>query len=201
MTRRPRQNFSGFRAVLFHDRDRDRQLLADVLTRLGLQVKAFEPSSEADAFGGTMHSADVFFFDADLAAIPQVPWTSRPPIPVVATIGLETPGRLQRAFEFAPSAILHKPLRSSGIYSALFFAFNGHRRMVELSERLSELETRHGARRFVQKALLRVMEQNSCDDEEAYRLLRKESMRQRVTIEELAIRLVAQEPRRIGGTF
>ena len=35
------------------------------------------------------------------------------------------------------------------------------------------------------------MEQRGVDDEQAYRLLRKESMRQRVTVEELAIRLLA----------
>ena len=44
---------------------------------------------------------------------------------------------------------------------------------------------------LVHKAVLRLMERHGVDDEEAYRLLRKESMRQRVTVEELAVRVLA----------
>lgn len=199
MTRRPRQNFSGLQAVIFHGADRDRRVLTDTLARLGLVVAAIEPADDAGAARRGLEAADIFFFDADLADVPRLPGTGLPRVPVIATIGLETPGRLLRAFDLYPSAVLHKPLRSSGIYSALFFAFNGHRRMSELADRLSVMEARHGARRFVQKAVLQLMEENGCDDEVAYRLLRKESMRQRVTVEELAVRLLADEPHRVRG--
>lgn len=198
MTRRPRQNFSGSHAVLFHAAGRDRDVLAQTLLRLGLQVETFEPGLEGEAASVALGTADIFFFDGDSAEMPPVSWESNPPIPVVAAIGLETPGRLHRAFELGASAILHKPLRSSGIYSALFFAFNEHRRWLEMAERLSDLEARHSARRFVQKAVLRLMKENGCDDEEAYRLLRQESMRLRITVEELAVRVLADGPQRAG---
>lgn len=199
MTRRPRQNFSGSRAVLFHGLDRNRDALAEALVRLGLQVSCFEPGVEEASFSAAIAEADVFFFDGDCAETPSLPWADNPPIPIVATVGLETPGRLHRAFELGASAILHKPIRSSGIYAALFFAFNEHRRWTELWSRLTELESRHSARRFVQKAVLRMMDDHDCDDEEAYRLLRKESMRQRITVEELAVRILAREPHRLRG--
>src|SRR5690606_11676852 len=137
MTRRPRQNFSGCRGVLFHKDARNREVLAETLVRLGLRVDSFAPGAEEEA-ARVLEAADVFFFDADLADTPQVSWHDVPRLPIVAAIGLETPGRLQRAFELGACAILHKPLHSSGIYSALFFAFNEHRRWLELSERLRE---------------------------------------------------------------
>ena len=43
-------------------------------------------------------------------------------------IGHESPSRLQQAFELLPSAFLLKPVRPSGVYTAIFFAINGHAR-------------------------------------------------------------------------
>lgn len=199
MTRRPRQNFSGSRAVLFHTADRNRDVLAETLGRLGLQVGILGPAEKDAAASDSICRADVLFFDADLADSPQLPWAGTPEIPIIAVIGLEAPGRLHRALDLGASAIIHKPLRSSGIYSALFFAYNKHRQWFEVAERMKSLEARHGARRMVQKAVLHLMKQYQCDDEEAYRLLRMESMRQRVTIEEFAVRVLADRPRLMGG--
>jgi two-component system, response regulator / RNA-binding antiterminator len=199
MTRRPRQNFSGSRAVLFHKPDRNRDVLTETLVRLGLQVGLLSPEDEETVASDTVCRADVLFFDADLADTPRLPWGGTPEIPIIAVIGLEAPGRLHRAFDLGASAIIHKPLRSSGIYSALFFAYNTHRQWFEMTERVKSLEARHGARRFVQKAVLQLMAQYRCDDEEAFRLLRVESMRQRVTVEEFAVRVLADRPRCMGG--
>ena len=199
MSRRPRQNFSNSRAALFHRPDRNRDVLAETLDRLGLQVDVLDPADEETVASDLVSRADVLFFDADLADMPRLPWAGTPEIPVVAVIGLEAPGRLYRALEMGASAIIHKPLRSSGIYSALFFAYNKHRQWFEMVERIRSLEVRHGARRFVQKAVLQLMAQNGCDDEEAFRLLRMQSMRERMTVEEFAVRVLADRPRRMGG--
>jgi AmiR/NasT family two-component response regulator len=53
------------------------------------------------------------------------------------------------------------------------------------------LEGRHRSRRFVTRAIVDLMRDRGIDDEEAFRLLRKESMRRRLTIEEYAVRLAA----------
>lgn len=141
----------------------------------------------------------MIFFDADSAEVPGLPaGVDLSPVPLIAIIGLETPSRLQRALDFGPSAVLHKPIRASGIYSALFFAMNEHRRRSEVLERLRD--GRRSARRFVNKALLRLMDDHGVDDEQAYAMLREESMRQRLTVEELAVRmLAAARPRRMAG--
>ena len=105
-------------------------------------------------------------------------------------IGHESPSRLQQAFELLPSAFLLKPVRPSGVYTAIFFAINGHARDRQLARTVASLEARHRARRLVMKAVLRLMERHGIDDDEAYRRLRKESMRQRLTVEDLCSRIL-----------
>ena len=140
--------------------------------------------------------------DADALDPGRDPAPSGGTTALVAVIGHETPSRLQRAYELEPSAFLMKPIRPSGVFTAVYFAANEHRRRRETLERLAGLEARLGARRFVVKAILQLIEAHGIDDEEAYRRLRRESMRQRVTVEELAVQLVARResvPRRQSG--
>jgi AmiR/NasT family two-component response regulator len=192
MTQRLVQNFSGVCAVVLQAPDRNRAVLIVTLTKLGLRPSPLDPGVSDSVARDALEQAELVFFDADVAESPRLPWGGElPPVPLVVLIGLETPSRLQRAFELRPSAVLHKPVRPSGIYSTLFFAANEHNRRLETAERLKVLEARRGSRRVVHKAVLRLMEQHGVDDEQAYRLLRKESMRQRVTVEELAGRIVA----------
>ena len=185
------QNFRGVRAVVLHLPDRNRAVLTDTLAKLGLSVLALEPDS-LTAGPAALDGAELVLFDADASEGDVLPWTAgTAPIPLIAVIGLETPSRLHRAFAQRPAAVLHKPIRPTGIYTALFFAANEHRRRLEVQEQLRSLQARHGARRFVTKAVIELMRARGVDDDEAYRLLRKESMRQRTTVEELAVRLVA----------
>ena len=121
-------------------------------------------------------------------------------------IGHESPSRLQQAFELLPSAFLLKPVRPSGVYTAIFFAINGHARDRQQARTVASLEARHRARRLVIKAVLRLMERHGIDDDEAYRRLRKESMRLRITVEDLSSRILdsdgapAPTPERLAGS-
>jgi AmiR/NasT family two-component response regulator len=117
-----------------------------------------------------------------------------PTIPTVAVLGLETPSHLERTLHLQPSALVHKPVRATGIYTAIFFAANQHRQHHELRAWAADLEARHGSRRFVIKAVVALVEQYGIDDEQAYKILRRESMQQRLTVEEFATRLLATGP-------
>ena len=59
-------------------------------------------------------------------------------IPLIAMIGHESPSRLQQAFELLPSALLLKPVRPSGVYTAIFFAVNGHARDRQQAKAVAE---------------------------------------------------------------
>ena len=185
---RPVQNFRGRHALIAHPADHNRAVLASTLGKLGLSVTAVDPAGgePIPEAGGRV---DIAFLDVDGAGPPWTPGE----VPVVALIGHESPSRLQQAFELRPNAFLLKPVRPNGVYTAIFFATNGHARDRQLARILDGLEARHRARRLVTKAVLRVMERCDVDDEEAFRRLRKESMRLRVTVEELSCRIVAGE--------
>jgi len=191
VTRRLIQNFRGVNALVIHGEDRNRAVLTETLTRLGLKVQAVDPA-DAPAIRGALSDAEIVIFDTDMAeAVALACGGERIAVPAIAIVGLEAPGRLQRALELEPSAVLHKPLRSTGIYSALFFAANEQRRRLDLAAKMQLLEGRHRSRRFVTRAIVQLMRDRGVDDEEAFRLLRKESMRRRLTIEEYAVHLAA----------
>jgi two-component system, response regulator / RNA-binding antiterminator len=189
---RPLQNFRGCHALIAHPADQNRLVLESTLTKLGLAVTVLDPlAGEARSDDAR---ADVAFIDVDDAACTHLPWAEGE-VPLVAMIGHESPSRLQRAFELQPSAFLLKPVRPSGVYTAIFFAINGHVRDRQIARTVASLEARHRARRVVTKAVLLVMQRQGVDDDEAYRRLRKESMRLRVTVEDLSRRIVDQEGR------
>ena len=138
VTRHLIQNFRGVNALVIHGEDRNRAVLTETLTKLGLKIHVVDPS-DASAIRGTLNEADIVVFDTDMAEAVALAGGERIAVPVIAIVGLEAPGRLQRAFELEPSAILYKPLRSTGIYSALFFATNEHRRRHELVARVCNI--------------------------------------------------------------
>ncbi len=192
MTRRLIQNFRGVNALVIHAEDRNRAILTETMTRLGLKIQVSDPS-DVLAIRNGFGEAEIVVLDTDMVEGTALASAGeRITVPVIAIVGLEAPGRLQRAFELEPSAVLYKPLRSTGIYSALFFAANEHRRRNDIAQKLQLLEGRHRSRRFVTSAIVHLMRDRGIDDEEAFRLLRKESMRRRLTIEEYAVQLAAR---------
>lgn len=184
---KPLQNFRGWHALVAHPDDRNRAVLLGTMAMLGLQATAVDLAAGESVPAGRI---DIAFLDVD--GVAGLPWAPGE-VPIVAVIGHESPSRLQRAFELEPHAFLLKPVRPSGIFTAIFFAANGHARDRQLARTLHGLAARHQARRLVMKAVLRVMDRFGVDDDEAFRRMRKESMRLRVTVEELSSRIVAGE--------
>jgi AmiR/NasT family two-component response regulator len=192
VTRHLVQNFRGVHALVIHGQDRNRTVLTETLTKLGLKVRVADPT-DAPAIRAAIGEAEIIIFDTDMAEAVAQAWAGeRVAVPLIAIVGLEAPGRLQRAFELEPSAVLYKPLRATGIYSALFFATNEQRRRQDIALKMQLLEERRRHRRFVTRAIVNLMRDRGIDDEEAFRLLRKESMRRRLTIEEYAVQLAAE---------
>lgn len=183
----PVQSFRGVKALILHGADQNRAVLERTLAQLGLAVEALDPTAP-EVPGDLLRRAGVLFVDADLGALPPLSAAGAPPI--VAVIGHETPSRLLRVVEIAASAFLIKPVRAQGVFSAIFVAVNGHRRLVGLQDQLGAMASRHAARRHVIKAVVALMRRHGVDDEAAFRMLRRESMARRITVEELSQQLV-----------
>jgi two-component system, response regulator / RNA-binding antiterminator len=194
----PIQSFRGLRALVLHDADRNRAVLERTLEQLGLGVTLLEPTMEAVP-PTLLKDAGILFVDADLGTLPPLSDTGAPPL--VAVIGHETPSRLLRVVEIAASAFLVKPVRAQGVFSAIFVAVNGHRRLSGLQARLAAVSSRHAARRHVIKAVIALMQRHHIDDDEAFRMLRRESMARRITVEEFSQQLVEKhEDRNVRRT-
>ena len=86
-------NFRGRRAVILHRKDNNQVTLARQLESLGLSVEVSWPADKVSADG-----YDVIFFDADQGYDGLFDWPpDQPPIPLIAMMGSEAPGRIEVA--------------------------------------------------------------------------------------------------------
>jgi two-component system, response regulator / RNA-binding antiterminator len=193
MTGAVRSNFRGARAWVALPEDQNREVLVRTLERLGLHVTECAP----DATDFVAGSQDVVFVDAD-----QDFMVLDSDLPHIALIGIEAPSRLARVVRHRAAAVLMKPVRATGVFTALFLAFNEQAiRHRELVERES-LSRRAEGRRVVVKAILKIMKDRDLTDDEAYREMRLASMAKRISIEEFAAEIVAASTSsmRLAGT-
>ncbi len=182
-------DLGGARAVILHRSHPTVQALARQLSAIGLLHEAHWPDLPAAALG-----ADFVIFDMDRGHDEQFPWApGRAPMPMIALIGSEAPGRVEWALRMGADAQLLKPVGDSGVYSALLIAraaFEGRR---ALAGEIDDLRARLGERQTVVRAVCLLAQGG--DEEVAYAELRRLAMGWRITIEEAAGRVLAG-----GGT-
>ena len=105
----------GAQAIILHRPHPTVQALARQLTAIGLQVTQAWPELGPEAL-----AADYIFFDADMGHDGMFPWEAgQPPIPMIALIGSEAPGRIEWALNAGADAQLVKPIGDGGAFSAL----------------------------------------------------------------------------------
>ena len=87
------QNLGGARAIILHRPHPNVQALERQLRAIGLTVTQVWPDLGPEARG-----AEFIFFDADTGHDEQFPWApGESPMPMVALIGSEAPGRIEWA--------------------------------------------------------------------------------------------------------
>ena len=182
-------SFAGQTALILHRADHHREALEAQLHRIGLSVRCAAPAavrSEHEI------GADVIFFDADTGHDSLFPWgRSPPPMPLVAILGSEAPGRLEWALAQSVSAFMVKPIGSSGAFQALVVARHLHGETNRLLRSVSELSERVRARPLVVRAVLETMRCHQLDELAALSRMRRVAMASRVTVEELSASIVA----------
>ena len=111
-------NLGGARAFVLHRPHPTVQAISRQLSAIGLDATGCWPELPAEAL-----AADFVFFDADLGFDEQFPWKpGEAPMPLVALIGSEAPGRIEWALSHNADAQLLKPVGNAGVYSALLIA-------------------------------------------------------------------------------
>lgn len=156
------------------------------LSAIGLSVTDCWPELPPEALG-----ADFVFFDVDLGFDEQFPWTpGEAPMPIIALIGSEAPGRIEWALSHNADAQLLKPVGNSGVYSALLIARQSFAARRQLADEIAALQARVAERQTIVRAVAALSSQG-VDDERAYAQLRSLAMGWQVNLEEAARRVVA----------
>ena len=99
-------------------------------------------------------AADFVFFDADLGFDEQFPWKpGEAPMPLVALIGSEAPGRIEWALSHNADAQLLKPVGNAGVYSALLIARQSFEARKHLAGEIASLRQRVAERQTIVRAV------------------------------------------------
>lgn len=189
MTGRVRiQNLGGARAVILHRPHDTVTALTRQLQAIGLVVTQAWPELGPEAMG-----ADFVFFDADMGHDGQFPWAAgQSPMPLIALIGSEAPGRIEWALAAGAHAQMLKPVGDNGAYSALLIARDGFDAERALSAEIAELRRRLDERRTVVRAVATLMRRGMNEDA-AYAQLRRMAMDWRISFEDAALRVTGED--------
>jgi AmiR/NasT family two-component response regulator len=188
MTRQSPFSVRGRRALMVIRDERESAIVRRQLDRLGMTITHYDPADPTLPD----EPVDVIIVDADIIPIrSDVAALRKADTPIIALVGTETPSRLKWLLDLQPASFLIKPLRSAGLYTALVVAFDSAQRKHEEFARTERLQERVRCRRIVAAAVLLVMRSRDIGETDAFALIRRTAMRQRVTIEQLSADVVA----------
>ncbi len=193
MTRIRTENLGGATAWILHRPHPSVQGLIRQLEVIGLEVREAWPELPVEAIG-----ADFIFYDVDMGHDEQFLWApGQSPMPMIALIGSEAPGRLGWAMEMGAHAQILKPMSDKGVYAALLVARSNFERAKASAALITDLQNRLSARQTIVRAVM-IFVMRGKTEAEAYDLLRQAAMAWRVTIETAAERLVANHTNERG---
>jgi AmiR/NasT family two-component response regulator len=186
-------NFRTWTAIILHRPHPDADAIARQLERIGVTVSPVWPEIAAA-------EADVILFDADLGYDEQFPWEAgEAPMPLIALLGSETPGRVEWAISQGADAHLLKPIGSAGIYSALVIASHNFALRRQLFSEVDDLRGRLRNRPKIARALIAIMQSEGVDEQTAFRQLRRVAMNLRRNLGDAAEIVLARQGKAHGA--
>jgi AmiR/NasT family two-component response regulator len=195
MSRVERPALANWHAAILHREHPSVDALKRQLELLHIKVTIAWPQIDADCT-----DYNVVFFDADMGHQGQFPWPSGfAPMPMIALIGSEAPGRIEWALAQGSNAHLLKPIGSTGAYSALLIAAHAYQAARSQANEIRGLEDRLRQRPLVVRAILKLMQQDRLDEANAWKRMRKMAMSLGLTIEETAEAVCNDDRRSTAG--
>lgn len=195
------QNFRGRRAVVFTTEGQSLGILEATLRRLGLEPDARPVPLRQDFKlpDNLAPDTDLVIIDGDLNL--PLTWPDsynvpslHAPCPTVGLVGTEAPSRLKAMLQLGAASFLQKPIHSGSVYSALYLGVNAFEHVDGLKVSLDDMGERRRKRIYVIKAVVALMRQRGLNEDAAYDLLRKDSMRARVSVEDHCEALMLANP-------
>ena len=173
--------FTGLRAVILHRANDDVQRLTRQLGVLGLETHVqWQPLK-------TIATADLVLVDADAGWAGILPWErDKNPVPLIALLSSEAPGRVAWALDHGANALISKPVAASAVYPALVMAFRFHAQSLQVARELDDMRERLRLRPLVLAAVQALMQRFDLDEAAAYRQLRQQAMQSQLALEHVA---------------
>ncbi len=173
--------FTGLRAVILHRANDDVQRLTRQLGVLGLETHVqWQPLK-------TTATADLVLVDADAGWAGILPWErDKNPVPLIALLSSEAPGRVAWALDHGANALISKPVAASAVYPALVMAFRFHAQSLQVARELDDMRERLRLRPLVLAAVQALMQRFDLDEAAAYRQLRQQAMQNQLALEHVA---------------
>jgi AmiR/NasT family two-component response regulator len=191
MSQMPRTpSFEDRRALIIHRPHATVDSIARQLTQIGIAADCHWPDLP---LGLEVTGYSVMFFDADMGHDAQFPWgPGEAPMPAIALIGSEAPGRIAWAIKRGADAHLLKPVSGGGIYSAVLIARDAFDRRQALRTEVAGLKQRLSKRESLAEATALLMLSDHLPAAEAFRKLRLMAMAERLSIEAMAVKFIEQ---------
>lgn len=178
------------RVLVIHPDDEDRRTLLAQLRRIGCQTEKLATSpdvlpSEIDV---------VLFLLLRNQADNSVQWMAEgSSITRIAIISYETPEILTALERLHVHAVVSKPIRIFGVLAALTTAISLSQHEARLQQRVRSLDDTLKARRRIEKAVAILSKRHNITEELSYKRLREKSMRDNVTISDIADAVIASD--------
>jgi AmiR/NasT family two-component response regulator len=173
---------NGRRITLVHPPDRDGQAVLALLGELGYAARTCwpMPAEAADDMGilmvrvtnGQVEPAAGLLggYDGICIALVEAP----------------APRIFDKVFASHIHGVVVKPVRRADVMAQIAIAAANHGYQARLRDRLAHVESNLRARRTIERATQALMGARGLTDEEAYEFLRREAMRRRVPIGDMA---------------
>jgi len=183
--------FENWTALIVHRRHANVDAITQQLQRIGVDAVECWPEVPENA---DITPFDIVFFDVDMGYDGQFPWQpQQAPVPTVALIGSEAPGRIDWALRQGADAQLIKPIGSAGVYSALVIAMHNFHRRHALATEIGALRESLDQREAVAQATAILMLAENLSPKQAYQKLRLAAMAERISVEAAARRFLNEQ--------
>lgn len=191
------QNFKNRRAIVVSRDFGALDALDQTLLKLGMSVSYVPLKGDlADLRCEELDTErDVLLVDGDLNGpldLPVSPLSETTVVPIIGLVGIEAPSRLKGLLQLGATAILRKPVHGAIVYSALVLGVNTYHRKQQMEASIAMHEERRNQRRSLIKAIVEIMRIHGICDDEAYNWLRRESMKNRMSVEGYSEYFIAQ---------
>lgn len=177
----------SLQVVVIHPQDQDGEELSAQLHRIGCKVLTYWPELK------------VLPPDAGLILLAvrpetlgiEYPWIGQPSTPpVIPVVTYESPITIEAVLQLNAFTTIASPVRSFGLLTAIAVSLMQHKARDSREHYIQRLEQKSAKQRVVQQAKQIIMEGRGLSEDEAYSLLRDQSMLKRANIEDIAHNIV-----------